>query len=216
MHGSQRHRDQEARPPWTKRQLIVYKCTLYLFIVFSLELRSCATGEEKSLIYQTSLLVLALKSIYRSGEKSRFCRVFSEFGTLECHEPKVRAWVEPDVEKHVGGVKGLLDYCLHCDFQWCHFTLELIPTRIPPLSIVRLQWIMDILGSLEKECDSAFGTLRADVTLTSGCRLQLTHASPKPLHGKHVYTILWPHFFLHEPTSTDVCDQNVQLDKKQR
>lgn len=48
MHGSQRHRDQDARAPWTKRQLIVSKCTLYLFIVFSLELRSSAAGEEKS------------------------------------------------------------------------------------------------------------------------------------------------------------------------
>lgn len=66
MHGSQRHRDQEARAPWTKRHFIIYKCTLYLFIVFSLELRSSATGEEDARIYQTALLVLALKSIYRS------------------------------------------------------------------------------------------------------------------------------------------------------
>lgn len=47
MHGSRRHRDQEARAPWTDRQLVIYKCTLYLFVVFSLELKSSATGEEK-------------------------------------------------------------------------------------------------------------------------------------------------------------------------
>lgn len=50
MHGSRRHRDLEARAPWTKRQLISYKCTLYLFIVFGLELRSSAPGEEQTWI----------------------------------------------------------------------------------------------------------------------------------------------------------------------
>lgn len=47
MHGSRRQRDREARAPWTDRQLVIYKCTLYLFVVFSLELKSSATGEEK-------------------------------------------------------------------------------------------------------------------------------------------------------------------------
>ncbi|TWW70258.1 C-type mannose receptor 2 [Takifugu flavidus] len=44
MHGSRRHRDQEARAPWTKRQLVLYKCTLYLFVVFGLEPKSSATA----------------------------------------------------------------------------------------------------------------------------------------------------------------------------
>lgn len=47
MHGSRRYRDQEARAPWTNRKLIISKCTLYLFVVFGLELKSSATGEEK-------------------------------------------------------------------------------------------------------------------------------------------------------------------------
>lgn len=47
MHGSRRHRDQEARAPWTDRQLVISKCTLYLFVVFCLELKSSATGEQK-------------------------------------------------------------------------------------------------------------------------------------------------------------------------
>lgn len=46
MHGSRRHRDQEAR---TKQ---LYKCTLYLFIVFSLELSCSATGEQKKVPFR--------------------------------------------------------------------------------------------------------------------------------------------------------------------
>lgn len=38
--NNDRHRHKESRRAWTNGQLLFYKCTLYLFLVFSLELRS--------------------------------------------------------------------------------------------------------------------------------------------------------------------------------
>lgn len=44
MQGNERHRHKESRGTWTNRPLVLYKCTLYLFI-FSLELKRSASGE---------------------------------------------------------------------------------------------------------------------------------------------------------------------------
>ncbi|XP_073350698.1 C-type mannose receptor 2 [Pagrus major] len=38
--NNDRHRNKESRRAWTNGQLLFYKCTLYLFLVFSLELKS--------------------------------------------------------------------------------------------------------------------------------------------------------------------------------
>ena len=45
--NNDRHRHKESRRAWTNGQLLFYKCTLYLFLVFSLELRSGGAGEQK-------------------------------------------------------------------------------------------------------------------------------------------------------------------------
>uniref|UniRef100_A0A3Q3J001 Mannose receptor, C type 2 n=1 Tax=Monopterus albus TaxID=43700 RepID=A0A3Q3J001_MONAL len=47
MHDDDRHRNKDSRRTWTNRQLIFYKCTLYLFI-FSLELKGSVTAPQDS------------------------------------------------------------------------------------------------------------------------------------------------------------------------
>lgn len=66
MQGIERHRKKESRRTWTNRQLILYKCTLYLFIVFSLELKSSVTGEKKKISTFTLFYSCGLKV---GGEK---------------------------------------------------------------------------------------------------------------------------------------------------
>lgn len=46
MQSKRSYRNKESGATWTNRQLILYKCTLYLFI-FSLELKRSVTGEHK-------------------------------------------------------------------------------------------------------------------------------------------------------------------------
>lgn len=54
MQGNERHRKKEPRRPWTNGQLLFYKCTLYLFVVCSLELKSSVSGEDKTTNKQTN------------------------------------------------------------------------------------------------------------------------------------------------------------------
>lgn len=45
----QPHRRKDSRTTWTNGQLLLYQCTLYLFIAFSRELKSSAAGEKHNL-----------------------------------------------------------------------------------------------------------------------------------------------------------------------
>lgn len=75
--------------------------------------------------------------------------------------------VEPDVEKHVAGGKGLLAHCLYCDSA--RFRAAQQRTFLPPCCFC------SILESGRLFLGFLFGTLRADVTLASCYSLQLTH-----------------------------------------
>lgn len=101
MHRTECLRHRDPTGTWTIRQLVLYKCTLYLF-VFVLELDWSLSGKNKlwiSFTRMSSLLavcVLALTCSHELVENAAESWCFSTysdwgFAALVCHEPTVRA-----------------------------------------------------------------------------------------------------------------------------
>ena len=81
--NNDRHRHKESRRAWTNGQLLFYKCTLYLFLVFSLELRSSGAGEQQEK-KKKSQLWLHVIHVKKKKKKKKVEKAGGHFAECAC------------------------------------------------------------------------------------------------------------------------------------